>query len=98
MSDLEPRISRPKATATWNADWYDGPTGSAIHHDQLEVSAYYSAMRPEASGAPNRIRIGHKDGDSSMKDITLNRVGAHKLLEMLNAALDWDDKEGDDDE
>lgn len=91
MAD-NPKVSRPKPTVRWRADWYDGPTGSAMHHQYLSVSAEFAAIRPDPAGAPNLITIELADGDSSPGTLRLNRQGAAKLLDLLELALWWRDE------
>lgn len=88
----EPIVTRPKATARWHRDWYDGPVGSAQHHERLAVTAQYAAARPDPDGKPNRIDVVLTTGPGAERHLVLNRAGAEHLRHALEAALTWEDR------
>jgi hypothetical protein len=97
MSTPSPKFSRPKPSATWAFDWYDGPIGSALHHRTVTVRASHGnppSKGREAStddvdsNLPNRIEI--TDGTVRPTTIILDRSAAEDLAETLLAALGWD--------
>ncbi len=87
----EPVIQRPSPSWSLSREWRHRGRHDVHGHRETTVEARFSSNEDHVVDLPNEITVRHTAGESRSESIIrMPREAGERLIEQLQAALEWD--------